>query len=620
MKKIIQMMMIMFLVILTGCGSDKTQKLPEVSKKVWILDQKVADEENPSLFYVPNKTIEEREFTQLFSFQGNLLAQYLMYDEEKGTCDMEISLISLQTGKLLGETVVSDMYSPVLQMANDYIALSDYETGVLRLLNPKLKVVKEYQLDPGTIYLNSDATMAYCFTLEDGLYRWNLQSGKREKMMEQAYDLTANNQYGDYITLTYVDGNTNLNETSAFSLETEEIEKLDINKSFYDVSYKDGTWMAGYFGMAGENNYLLGTQENPKVLTIETDEWICFSDNPENMMVSKYLDNSLMNLSLYQKDGTYLSSCTVKNTEDSYHSNLVWDEASDGYFFVITSENKSKLYFWDMSVQMEGENLKLAPFETGKVEAGDALSDEYYEKAQNISKAYGVNVKIADQCDTEYVEYVVEQELEKYKVSQGLTVLEQALAAYPEGFVEQLPHGSYKEIEINLMGTIKTKEENENAAFSEFSAFVTMEENKIIMVMDLNREWEMKRDFHHEMSHVIDSKLEFCAGYREDAVYSEQEWDSLNPEGFAYTFSRTEVPDSYYEDGYDDYFIDVYSRTFPTEDRARVFEYAMAGETYWFLEEKGLREKLDYYCRCIRDGFDTACWPEKTAWEILKEE
>ena len=64
------------------------------------------------------------------------------------------------------------------------------------------------------------------------------------------------------------------------------------------------------------------------------------------------------------------------------------------------------------------------------------------------------------------------------------------------------------------------------------------------------------------------------------------------------------------------WFVDDYATINPTEDRARVLEYAMADYGMWTFEgNEGLTAKLDYYARCIRDGFDTTGWPEVTLWE-----
>jgi hypothetical protein len=35
----------------------------------------------------------------------------------------------------------------------------------------------------------------------------------------------------------------------------------------------------------------------------------------------------------------------------------------------------------------------------------------------------------------------------------------------------------------------------------------------------------------------------------------------------------------------------------------------------YFTGRKGLEGKLDYYCRCIRDAFDTTGWAETVLWE-----
>ena len=65
----------------------------------------------------------------------------------------------------------------------------------------------------------------------------------------------------------------------------------------------------------------------------------------------------------------------------------------------------------------------------------------------------------------------------------------------------------------------------------------------------------------------------------------------------------------------DSYFIDDYSMINATEDRARIFEYAVENRGTLFRDAPGLIAKLQYYSDCIRDCFDTALWPEITAWE-----
>jgi len=210
----------------------------------------------------------------------------------------------------------------------------------------------------------------------------------------------------------------------------------------------------------------------------------------------------------------------------------------------------------------------------------------------------------------------VEQSLDEDFLSTGLDLLEQVLSDYPEGFLAQLRYGSCRQIEISLVGHLTPKDLPEGAnGFTSFVAFVEEHDGKTVMVLDVTYGLSLKQHIYHEFSHIIDARLEFEARYREDALFSEDAWAAFNPDGFDYQWDYHTVDDSIWWDGYDDWFIDSYSRTFPTEDRARSLEYAMFGHHYPFAEEGPLRDKLTYYAACIRDGFDTEGWPEVTLWE-----
>ena len=55
--------------------------------------------------------------------------------------------------------------------------------------------------------------------------------------------------------------------------------------------------------------------------------------------------------------------------------------------------------------------------------------------------------------------------------------------------------------------------------------------------------------------------------------------------------------------------------TFATEDRSEIFGTAIDNyingiyDDARFTDDSPIRNKLDYYSRCIRDGFDTKDWP-----------
>ena len=131
------------------------------------------------------------------------------------------------------------------------------------------------------------------------------------------------------------------------------------------------------------------------------------------------------------------------------------------------------------------------------------------------------------------------------------------------------------------------------------------------MVMDINE--TTTQTYYHEFSHIIDSYLAWDAGEREGSLFSEEDWAQWNPGWFSgYSYD--------YGDLYDlnDFtcFVDSYANVSPTEDRARVMEYAMVSYGTWTFEGcDGLLNKLSYYSRCIRNAFDTAGWAETVLWE-----
>ena len=125
----------------------------------------------------------------------------------------------------------------------------------------------------------------------------------------------------------------------------------------------------------------------------------------------------------------------------------------------------------------------------------------------------------------------------------------------------------------------------------------------------------MNHSVFHEISHVIDARLKWDSMIREDALYSEDAWLALQPEGFHYAMSYTEMSEELLRFMKSGYFITDYALAYPTEDRARLMESAMGNYTWDFEPGSGTRMKLQYYADCIRDCFDTDGWPETTSWE-----
>lgn len=621
MKKYLLIFMAVLLLALPGCNrqnpEDGTEQNEEEVDNTTILDQREMLSEDGIISYIYNEYIEDGIQQEIYNFQENMLISSFYYDDVEDASRLDLELVSTQTGELIAKASLFQLESPLIQILDRNIAVKDGFSGHVYILNSSLETETDYEAKGIYLLVNKMMTKIFAVDDEDGIQVIDLMEGTSERWIKEAENLYVSKVCGDYVTFVYTDSKTNLSAYAFLNLATDEMEILELNESLYSVEHNSRVWLAGLVGESGV--YFLGTEENPQVFEVESDGLPTMMAASDDIVVSKADSDGNLKLTAYRCDGTFLSSTILPESAFGYWGNIVWFESLHGYLFTsIDTTGTDKLYYWDTSVETAGENLQFSSLES-QVQTGDSVSAELYERAAAIGEKYGVTIKIAEQCDTDYGNYTVEQNMNEKKISRGLDVLEQSLASYPEGFLKQLYFGYYRKLEINLMGNIyatEQVEENKNG-FDSFIAFVQQKEGKYVMTIDLARGQLIEQDLYHEISHMIDKKLQYMADQGKSMIYSEEKWASFNPKDFEYVYSYSDVPASYYYDGYDDYFVDVYSRTFPTEDRARIMEYAMIGAEFCFDTYPGLGKKLAYYCECIRDGFDTTGWPEVTKWEEI---
>lgn len=94
-------------------------------------------------------------------------------------------------------------------------------------------------------------------------------------------------------------------------------------------------------------------------------------------------------------------------------------------------------------------------------------------------------------------------------------------------------------------------------------------------------------------------------------------WDTLNPQGFQYdySFATNAIRNSgIYLTESNRYFLDTFSMSYPKEDRARVFEYAMLEDSAPLFRTPAMQKKLSSVCAAIRQAYgltaDTYPWEQ----------
>lgn len=237
--------------------------------------------------------------------------------------------------------------------------------------------------------------------------------------------------------------------------------------------------------------------------------------------------------------------------------------------------------------------------------------------ADELEEKYEIEIYIGEQVPSRVDIFYAEQETSPEYIQETLERLDSLFASYPPDFLTQLQYGELQKLRIYLSGELSGSGDTISAA----AGFVNHINNHLIMVLDCSYNWNLEYTVSHELCHLIDRKLEFWKTYQPDAIFSENTWNSFNPEGFSYleTYANYEHAKRFQKD----YFIDSYGITFATEDRAEIFGTAMSqvltgsqDDTY-FTEGSVFSQKLAYYSTCIRACFDTTNWPEELPWESI---
>jgi hypothetical protein len=358
-------------------------------------------------------------------------------------------------------------------------------------------------------------------------------------------------------------------------------------------------------------------------------------------------DEIEINLWLYDgKNGSLLGSTTI-GQEDyylwvcSYTAFYPTDEAL--LLAVGSSQEQCVSYYrWDYG-QSAGAELSL------QVQAADISGDllvnlsdtwdplsfipspcpeelaDLRQRADELQEELGIKIYISTECSNILGGYAIEDLSDRDSIASALDALEYEAGKYPEGFLGQLKWSWVDGIDLYIAGSLIGTSSD---ILTYAGGFTTTENNRILIAMDCTSSWSVGTTLHHELSHAIDNKLQ--SDYDHNYL-NDEEWDLMNTipnyydDCYTYTytqFGKDELLSYTLEHGAmsDAYFVDGYAMTFPTEDRARLFENVMRDDQWVDWENcPHLREKLNYYAQCIRACFDTTGW-EDVPWEQYLDE
>lgn len=277
--------------------------------------------------------------------------------------------------------------------------------------------------------------------------------------------------------------------------------------------------------------------------------------------------------------------------------------------FYVIDEEKEKIteyYLWDYKkAEAQEEETKVERMMADM--PGEIDYNELTKKAEKLEAEFGINILMGENVACSFEAYDYKQVTDEERIWNALEELELAMDAFPDGMCAEMTEESALGFNVYLCGSFSPKNK-EN--ISDAGAFFVFDHGYYNLAMNIMLD-NTEANVIHEMTHAIDYYFGVCGGMEE----LEADWQACNPEGFEYLNSYFDYEEEYvytfsdvYESTDDIYFCDTYAKTFPGEDRSRVFEY-FGSEYYendWVLQCAPLRRKarllLDYcteYMECF---------------------
>ncbi len=348
----------------------------------------------------------------------------------------------------------------------------------------------------------------------------------------------------------------------------------------------------------------------------------------------------------------FIKNASTFTAVDYTHGCLVYssyDYGSEGNLLYVADLASQKLYSLDMSVSSlfpspvisengyvvlsDGDGFYLWKFldgDSSELEAEIMSDDEVTAEIENTCSAlkekYGVSVYYGlNGNDFKSDGYLSKTVTDPYTILSAVRSVSDTLALYPDGMIPEMYAGEVRSIDLYLSGSLYpiTSTGIDSAIGLTFTSGSTR-----VIVADISYSLdELDTTMVHELMHIMDDKLE--AAEAETGIPYISAWEDLLPDGITYYYSYNDkygniISNINYTmaEGIDSriWFVDAYSKTFPTEDRARVMEYLMRG--YFDDDPDAIRGehllmKARYLCVIIRECFTCIDDDDVLPWETI---
>ena len=287
----------------------------------------------------------------------------------------------------------------------------------------------------------------------------------------------------------------------------------------------------------------------------------------------------------------------------------------DNGFSLIScqKDNKIELYLYDLVSERETKKWPVTKSER-------VVEVETNPVVKELNETYGVKVFYGEKCIIKNVDKDVDTITDEKQIDNSIKILKKFLEQLPKGMTQEMYEGNKRGLDIYLSGKIKNRSETTQSVGG--FCFLS-DKDKISVVVDATCSDEMLYStLAHEFSHAFEYRIQ-------DVLHKGgsdwlMAWEKLLPSSIkkpyyeTYDIGSKGMEYTPYGTKKEIWFADSYSRTFPTEDRARMFEYMFIpekGKISWYIDFDNLKYKARFYSLMLRSCFESCREAKDLVWE-----
>ena len=373
-------------------------------------------------------------------------------------------------------------------------------------------------------------------------------------------------------------------ETLFFSTETGSLSRQ------YDGTLSLSVGDGGWFAAVSQDGYdeFLVSADGVEIRSLDHTAYDCIIPLPDmqGMVLAVNSDTGMM-LEFCGADGIVTAATPVAADLGS-----IWGSPEENCIWILGDQNR--VYRWDLeeSAVIDGTSL-LHPRYTRENPDTEGLT-ALREQVKTRLEAFPVVIHLAEDAVADIPDgYTAVSEYRVSKLEDGVDLLIPLLEQLPDGFLSQAAQSSAdKKLHIALVQSLSGSTASDTPVDAVDVQFRD-DGGRIYLMITLGD--PLPYGFWHGLGHVIDARvLSRCSAF--------DSWSSLNPGDFDYDYSYN-LNAAREEEEAPEAFLNLFSMSFPTEDRATLFAHAMTGGKEALFQSEAIQRKLDTICTGIRKAF-----------------